>query len=139
MLKPRIRLLQTLDRAQDRDCRSDHAVSIEQGGANHCQERHAGDAPLVCRVRPEPLGDDRQERKIPPSPPWLGAHHKRQVLHGHDHDQRPEHKRQDAVEIGVKVGVRRLGGGDETFLERVKRARADIAEHDPECTQGQSC
>ena len=59
----------------------------------------------------------------------VGAHHEHQVLDRDDDDQRPEHDRGHAVGVGLRdleVGVL------ERLPERVQRARADVAVHDPQ-------
>ena len=63
----------------------------------------------------------------------VGAHDERDVLDGHDQRDRPEDERDDAVDAGA-VGRHRLG---ESRLERVERARADVAEDDAERARGE--
>ncbi len=61
----------------------------------------------------------------------IGPYYERDVFHGHDHDERPEHERQDAEQVSLLDGP--IAARDEqAFLQRVERARADVAKHDPE-------
>ena len=64
----------------------------------------------------------------------VGAHHERDVGQRDDDHHRPEDQRDDAEHVlradRHRVGVARV----EDRLEGVDRAGADVAEHDPECT-----
>ena len=76
------------------------------------------------------IGDEGQKRQDPPFPAMVGPHHEDDILHCDDQDQRPEHEREDAEQIGA-VDRLAVGGGDmEALFERVEGAGADVAEDD---------
>ena len=109
------------------DRRCDHAVAIEERRADDGQERHPGDTADPAGGVAVAIGHEGQERQDPPFPAMIGPHHKDDVLHRDDEDQRPEHEREDAEKIGAVDGVA-VGGGDmEAFFERVEGACADVA------------
>ena len=115
---------QALDRAQHRDRRGDHAVAVEERGAEQPEQQE--------RVRRLALDADRQRHQSEDAALALvvGAQHEDQVLDRDDEDQRPGDERQDAEDIG-------RGRGDavrpvEALSQRIERARADIAVDDAE-------
>ena len=112
------------------DGRCDHAIAIEQGGADHgqqCHARHAADATGPGTI---PFRHERQQRQDASFAVMVGPHHEHDVFDGDHQDQRPEHQRQDAEQVDPVEGLA-VGGGDvEAFLERVEWARADVAKHD---------
>jgi hypothetical protein len=114
--------------AEDGDCRRDHAVAIEQGGADHGQERHAGDLAAASRMGPEPVGDDRQQGEDPPLTVVVGLHDEGQILDRDHHDERPEHQREDAEQVGGDEAGLVGAGGQQALLQGVERAGADVAE-----------
>ena len=56
--------------------------------------------PLCLACDAEAFGDDRQQRENPPFTVVVGTHDEGQVLDRDHHDQRPEHQREDAEQIG---------------------------------------
>ena len=110
--------------AQHGDRRRDHAVAVEEGGAEQ-PEQHERVGRLALHARGERhQGQDAALAVI------VGAEHEDQVLDGDDEDQRPGDEREDAEDIGRgrRDGVRSA----EAFPERVERARADVAIDDAE-------
>ena len=68
---------------------------------------------------------------MPPSP-WLSARMtKDEVLDGDDEGQRPEDEREHAEHVRAASGATPCGPG-EALLQRVERARADVAVDDAE-------
>ena len=116
--------VEALDGAQHRDRRRQQAVAVEQRGAGHAEH----DVELAPADRD--LGaarDQRHQRQHAAFAAIVGAHHDQHVLQRDDDDQRPGDQRQDAEHV---IGDR-LQPGElaETFLDRVERAGADVAEH----------
>jgi hypothetical protein len=117
----------SLNGAKHRDGRSDHAVPIEQTGPKE-PERHQGasgtsrscifghrkgcqgqDAALTMIVRPEDEGE---------------------ILEGHDHEQGPEHERENAQHVPLRHSDPVFPM--ETLTNRIERARTDVTEHHAE-------
>ena len=115
-----------LHRRQHRDRRSDHAVAIEERCADDRQERHPRNAADPAGGVAESLRHQRQQRQNPPFAAMVGPHHKDDVLHRDDEEERPEHERQYAEQVGA-VDHAAIGCGDmETLLERVEGTGADV-------------
>jgi hypothetical protein len=133
-LEARIHDLEPFDRRQDRDRRRDHAVAVEQRGAEDA-ERHEQRLrrPAPCRLSL----DQRDQRHDPALAVVVGAHDERHVLDRDDQRDRPEDERDDAVD-GDVAGRDRAVVVREHRLQRVQRARADVAEDDPERADGQA-
>ncbi len=72
---------------------------------------------------------EREEREDPALASVVGPHDEREVLDRHDHRERPEDERQDAEQIllGRRDAVLRV----DALLDRVERARPDVAEDHP--------
>ena len=79
-------------------------------------------------------GHERDDAALPVV---VDPHGEVDVFHGRDEEERPQDQRQRAERrLGVRVGT----GVVEDGLERVERARADVAEHDAERREaGQGC
>jgi len=121
--KHRRRNFQTFHRGQHRDGRCNQSVAIEQRRAEQ-SERH-GNAPrgrrqLVIRQHA------RHQRHDAALATVVGTQDQRHVLERDDHDQRPEHQRQDAEHV-VRRDRHRMVGVAEHFLDRIQRAGADVA------------
>ena len=91
--------------------------------------------PSSQTVAPPALHDEREQGENAPLALVVGTHDERDVLHGHDHRQRQDDERQHAVHVLRRR--RHAVLAPETFLERVQRARADVAIDDPDCGQRQ--
>ena len=118
--------LQPLDRAQDRNRRRDRAVAVEQGGADEADHDH-GRAPFVALGAAR--ADQREQRQNAAFAVVVGAHDEDRVFDRDDDDQRPEDQRHDAehrFRRNLSVGT----GGLRGDVERIERARADVAEDD---------
>jgi hypothetical protein len=59
----------------------------------------------------------------------VDAHRQGHIYHGRDDDEHPNNQRENTDN---DVGSRRASGQDEDSLERIKRARADVAKDDSE-------
>ena len=121
--------VQAFDRAKHGDHRCDHAVAVEQRRAEE-PESDEDDAP----PRPRPallLQEQREQRENAALAAVVGAHDEHEVLHGDDEHEQPHDQRQHAVHVGRgrrnRVLLRR-----ETLLQRVERARPDVAVDDAE-------
>ena len=129
-------IFEPLDGAQDRNRRRDHAVAIEQGGADHGQECHAGDLATLGRTRSESLGDDRQQGENSALAVVVGTHDEDQVLDRDHEDECPEHERQNSEQVGGNAGVL-TSRGVQTLFQGVQRAGANVAEDHAERTENQ--
>ena len=125
--------LEALHRAQDRDGRRDHAIAVEERGAEKSQ-RHDD----VARLAP-PSGARRMgqghEGEDPPFSPVVGAEDEDEVLDRDDEDEGPEDQREHAQDVGRRDGDG--VGAVKTLPHRVERARPDVAVHDAEGAQGE--
>ena len=91
--------LEAFDRAEHRDCRRDHAVAIEQRGADQADDQQGG-APAAAWCVPDV--EQRQQRHNAAFAVIVGAHDQDRVFERDDHDQRPQDQRHDAHD---RVGV----------------------------------
>ena len=124
------RELQPFDRRQHRDRRRDDRVAVEQRGAGHAEQRHRED------VAPHDALKQRHQRERAALAVVVGAHDQEHVFQRHDDDQRPQHQRHDAEHHLARE--RAAGGrGGQAFLERVERARADVAVDDADGAERQ--
>ena len=89
-----------------------------------------------ARPRVPLLPHQRHEREDPALAAVVGAHDEREVLERDDEGQRPEHEREHAEDVLVR-GRHAVRPG-EALLQRVERARPDVAVDDAERPQGQS-
>ena len=118
---------QAFDRREDRDGRGEHRVAVEERRSEHAY-RHQREAPFrMFPHRGLREGDQRHDAAFAAV---VGAHDQHHVFQRHHDHQRPEDRRQPADDIGG--GERDAVIGREGFLDRVERARADVAEHDAE-------
>ena len=124
--------LQSFHRAQDRNCRRDHAIAEEQRRAEDAEDTQAvgqrrsdGQAALHQRHQ----GQDAALALV------VGAHDDHHVLHRDHQQQRPYDQRQDAEHVAL---VRRQAVvRPERFLQRVQRTGADIPEDHTQRTDHQ--
>ena len=120
---------QSFHGAQYRDRRRDDAVAIEQRGPDQPDDEKGG-APASRRRMP---GIEKREKRHDAALAVIvGAHDENGVFQRDDQDQRPEDQRHDARDgLGRQrpAGIGRL-------LERIKRARADIAVDDAQRGKG---
>ena len=117
-----------LERAQDRDCRCDDAVTINQGGSE--QAHHDERAAAVERGR----AGERHQRQDPALAMVVSAHHEEAVLDGDRDDERPQDQREDA-DSGLRGKPSTDGLGDR--LQGVEWARPEVAIDDAE--RGECC
>ena len=122
-----------LDRREHRDRRRDHAVAVEQRGAEDA-ERDEHDL-RGAALEPD-VPDQRDQGHDPALALVVGAHDEHDVLDRDDDRDRPEHERDHAVDAGLGRPDRVLVGGEDR-LQRVQRARPDVAEDDAERAQRQ--
>ena len=131
-MQARHRDLQPFDRGEHRDRRGDHAVAVEQRGADDPErdQRRRHD-----RAAAAPRGlQQRRQRHDAALAAVVGAHDEREVLDRHDDRDRPEHERDHAVDVPLR-GVHRVIVGGEDRLQRVQRAGPDVAEHHAQRTE----
>ena len=123
--------LQAFDRRQHRDGRGDHAIAIEQAGAEHPYQQHgmAQPGPVLHRLRGQREHGHQAALAV-----VVGAQHQRHVLERDDDGQRPEEDGQDAVDV---VDGELHMAGTEHFLDRVQHAGADVSEHDADGAEDQ--
>ena len=119
--------LHPLDRAQHRNRRGDGAVAVEQRRPDQADHDHDG-APAVLSGAAR--ADQREQRQNAALAVIVGAHDQDRVFDRDDDDQRPEDQRHDA-EHRLRRDVSGRTGGLRGDVERIERARSDIAEHDP--------
>ncbi len=125
--------LEALDRREDRDRRGDHAVAVEERGTEHAE----GDERRRARRRVSPGAlHERAQRHDPALAVVVRAHDEGDVLDRDDERDRPEDERDDPVDVGP-AGLHRVVVDREDRLQRVERARADVAEDDAERAQHQ--
>ena len=121
--------LQALDRRQDGDGGGDHAVAVEQRRADDAEEYQGrGLGPGALDERGE--GHDAALAFV------ARAHDEGHVLDRDDQRERPEHERDDAVDVAFGGAHRAVVDGEDG-LQRVQRAGPDVAEHDPEGGEGE--
>jgi hypothetical protein len=121
---------ESFDGAEHRDCRRNHAIAIEQGGAEQ-SHRDQRAAPVYGGLRP----DQRDERENTALALVVGAQHEQEVLHRHDQNQRPHDQREDAEH--VRRGHRNLVRARKALPQGVQRTRPDVAVDDPKRRQDQ--
>ena len=114
---------QSFHRAQHGDRRRDDTIAVQQRRADQSYDEEGGAAGSWRRM---PGIEKRQKRHNASFAVIVGAHDENSVLHGDDHDQRPEDQRHDARD---RLG-RQCSAGCGRLLERIKWARADIAVDD---------
>ena len=125
--------IQALDRREHRYGRGDHAVAVEQGGAEqHEQDQHAGAA---AGGFGRALLDQAEHGEGAALAVVVGAHDEQGVFQADGQDHRPDDQRHDAGNGRRVVGERRLVL--EHLLDGVERAGADVAEDDAEGAQHQ--
>ncbi len=121
--------LEALHRGEHRHGRGDDPVAEEDGRAEDAQQQQAVAQRGPLRHRG---GGQRQHRDEAAFAVVVGAQDQHDVLQRHDDRERPEHQRQHAVD--VLFGERHPPVGED-LLERVQRARADVAVHDTDGAQ----
>jgi len=112
-----------LDRGEDGDRRSDHPVADDQRDPEVGQGGDEGRLPAASEQRRENLAEhDRAALAV-----LAEAHREPGVLDGHQQDQRPDDQREHAEDVRLRRDRERDHHG-----QRVDRARADVAEDQPE-------
>ena len=125
--------LDALDGGEHRDRRRDHRVAVEQAGPDGAQQQHLASA--AGAVAERALGE-RDEGQRAALAVVVGAQQDDDVFDRHDEDQRPQDQRQDAEDDLARH--RPAGGrGRDQFLERIERARADVAVDDADRAERQ--
>ena len=97
---------EALDRAQHRDRRRDHAVAVQQRGAEQAdrdQQRGAPAGPVFART-------SATSARMPPSPPLSARITNSRYLIDDRDDQRPEDQRQDAEHVRRRDRDRVIAG-----------------------------
>ncbi len=123
--------LQPFHGSQHGDGRSDHAVTIEQGGAKDAQQ----DQDPAHAVAGVPLRQQRGQRQDAAFALVVGAKHDRHVLDRDDQHQRVDDQRQYAEHVGLG---RRYGmGAEKTLAHRVEGTGTDVAINDTERRDGE--
>ena len=112
----------SFQRRQDRDRRRDHAVAVDQRGAEQPGEHDEG-------ATPAPDAEKRHQRQDAALALIVDAHRHADVFHRGNDDQRPHDEGQGA-QRRLRIGMRT--GHVEHGLEGIERAGADIAEHHTE-------
>jgi len=120
---------QALDRAEHRDRRRDHAVAEEDRGAEDAEKEQP---PAQIRPVAHRLRGEREHRDQAAFPVVVGTQDQDDVLDRDDHGQRPEHEREDAVDV---VRGERHVAVREHLLQGVERTRADVAVDDADGTE----
>ena len=103
VLKPRCRDLEPFYRAQHRDRRRDHAVSVEERGAEEAEaDEEQGPAAHLAR-------GERHEGQDSSLAVVVRAQDVDVVLERDDDHQRPDDERQDAEHVGMRRPAPRAG------------------------------
>ena len=118
----RRRDIEAFESGEDRDRGRDRAIAVDQRGAKQSN----GDDRRPLKFLD---ADQRHKGENAAFAVIVDAHRNCHVFHGRDDDQRPQDQREDAKD---DVGRRRAAGQIENGLERIKRARPDVAKDDPE-------
>ena len=106
-----------------RDGRRQHAVAVEERRAEHADDDEAG---LPARLRhPVDQGNQRHDAALAVV---VDSQDQEHVLQRDDHEQRPDDQRQRAVDAKRRRRHRMVAAEDQ--LDRVERARADVAVDD---------
>ena len=117
--------LEPLDRGEHRDRRRDHRVAEEHRGTEDAEpDQPPAQPPLAFG----PAGDQRSEREDAALAVVVRTHDQHHVLERDDDDQRPEHERQQAVDVGLVE--RHAVRAAEDLAHRVQRRGADVAVDD---------
>ena len=122
-------LLQSFKSGQDGNRRRDHRVARKQRGPGDAEQK--GDRrPLPKRALRQRLeGQDAAFALV------VGLHQEQHIFRGDDDQQRPDDERDDADDLGrPQRGALEL---TERGLQRVERARADVAENDADRAERQ--
>ena len=127
--------VESLDRAQHRDRRGDHAVAVKQRGAEHPQ---ADEQRAAAAGAGRALGKgQRHQCQDAPFTPVVRAQHDGQVFQRDDQQQRPEDQRQDAQDIRGRWRQRVRAA--KALAQRIEGAGADVTIHNSQRSQGQKC
>jgi hypothetical protein len=127
--EPRALLGETFDRAEHGDRRRDHAVAVEQAGAEQREQDRHGESRAFLLA----MIDERGERQDAAFALVVGAHDEDEVLDDDDQRERPEEQRRHAQHVrrNVRADGDVLGVG-QALAHRVERRRADVAVHHAE-------
>ena len=126
-VEERRRDLQSLDCAQHRDCRRDHAVAIEQRRA---EETGREQPPVELGARARHAQRERGQRQDAAFAAVIRPHDDADIFQRHDGEQRPGDQRQHAVDRGRGHPAE----GFEALFDGVKRRGADITVDNAERT-----
>ena len=111
-------VFESFDRAQYRDRRCDHAVAIQQRGADQAERDE-----IALAAAPADAGQ-RHQRQDTAFAAVIGPHHHHGIFQRDDDEQRPANQREAAERaFGAEMAAIGLGNG----LVNVERAGADIA------------
>jgi hypothetical protein len=124
--------LEPLHGREHRDRRRDDAVSVQQRGAQDAEENDDRELGAIGN----PIGaHKREEREDAALALVVGAQDDDDIFQGHHHHECPEDQRDDAEHVGRSRD--RMDEARKGHLERVERARPDIAIDDTERRQRQ--
>ena len=122
--------IEAFDGGKHRDRRRDDGVAVEQRRADHAEPDHEPAALAHDAL------DERHEAERAALAAIVHAHDEKHVFERHDHDQGPEDQGHDAEHgfAGHRAAGRR---GRQAFLQRIERARADVAIDDADGAERQ--
>ena len=126
----------SLDGAENRNRRRDHAVSVKQCSTDHGQECHTGDTTVGSCTGSESIGNDREQCEDSPLAVVIGTHDEDQIFDRHYKNQGPEHERQDSKQVRGDAGVL-TPRGMQALFQGVERAGADVTEDDSKRAKSQ--
>jgi len=116
--------VEPLDGREHRDRRRDHPVAVEHRRPEYAETYE----PPACARVAETTRDERGQRHDAAFAMVVGAHDQRDVFERNDDRDRPEHDRENAVD--VLFGQREAVRPGEALAQRIQRTRADVAEND---------
>ena len=117
-------LFQSFERRQNRNCRRDHGVAREQRRPDDSKEKDQR------RLLSQRALCERLERQDAALALVVGLHQEQHVFSGDDDQERPNDERDDADHLD-RSEFRALELA-ERGLQRIERAGADVAEHNPD-------
>ncbi len=119
--KAGVDLFQSFERGEHGNRRRDHRVAREEGRAGDAEQKRNR------RLLPEGALRQRFEGQDAAFALVVGLHQEQDIFRGDDNQQRPDNERDDADDFRGAEGAFEL---TQRRLQRVKGARADIAEND---------
>src|SRR5579871_4611002 len=124
--------LQTLDRAEHRDRRRDHAIAIEQGGTDQADDEQRG---ARASARGMPCIQQREQRDDTALAAIISAQNENGVFESDDEKQRPEDQRHGAYDVFGRGSTARV----DRLFQPVERTGADVAVDNSKGCQHCSC